>query len=218
MALQINGNAVSNVLFNGTTVNEVYYNKNCGYTVVGSPTISDGVVSGFSQSSYCYIANTINNLQITECNCKINIPSSALGQKTYYQIFYSALAITVYSGASAFVNLGFYLQGIGNLLINHDLQPNSDYWIKYTNDGTNCNAWWSDDGINYAAGQSKPLSSMISQTTNTVIGLRSGAGQTNGDRIFPGSIDLKNTYIKVNGITFFNGKQAASNAVWTRGA
>lgn len=179
---------------------------NIGYTVVGNPAINNGVVSGFSQSSYCYIANTVNNLQITECICKINIPSSALGQNTYYQLLYGALSITTYSGVSAFTNLGFYLQGIGNLFINHDLQPNSDYWLKYTNDGTNCNAWWSDDGINYTAGQSKPLSSIVSQTTNTTIGIRSGAGSTNGDRIFPGSIDLKNTCIKVNGITWFNGK------------
>lgn len=201
--------------FNNTAVNEVYLNHNVGYTVVGNPTISDGVVSGFSQSSYCYIANTVNNLQITECICKINIPSSALGQNTYYQILYGALAITTYSGASAFTNLAFYLQGIGNLFINHDLQPDTDYWLKYTNDGTNCNAWWSDDGINYTAGQSKPLSSIVSQTTNTIIGIRSGIGQTNGDRIFPGSIDLKNTSIKVNGITWFNGKQQASPAVNT---
>lgn len=206
--------------FNGketasSTVNEVYYNKNCGYTVVGSPTINNGIVSGFSQSSYCYIANTVNNLQITECICKINIPSSALGQNTYYQIFYGALAFITYSAASAFTQTSFYFQGIGNLYMNINLQPDKDYWLKYTNDGNNCTSWWSDDGINYTAGQSKPLSSMISQTTNTVIGLRSGAGQTNGDRIFPGSIDLNNTYIKVNGVTLFNGKQAASPAVNT---
>lgn len=197
-------------------VNEVYLNRNVGYTVVGSPTINDGVVSGFSQSSYCYISNTVNNLQITECICKINIPSSVLGKNTYYQIFFGVLSITTYSDASAFTQATFYLQGIGNLFINHNLQPDTDYWIKYTNDGTNCTAWWSEDGINYTAGQSKPQSSMISQTTNTVIGLRGSAGQINGDRVFPGSIDLNETYIKVNGVTWFNGKQTATTPVWTR--
>lgn len=196
---------------NNTTVNEFYLNRNVGYTVVGSPTINNGVVSGFSPDDYILLPS-VPTKSISELIIKIKLNSSALGQNVYTNFLRgpSSFQGYTYCGTNYFAYTGFNIAGLGDIRINHNLQPDTDYWLKYTNDGTNCTAWWSEDGINYTAGNIKESSLITDNNSGTIrVGSRV-------DRMgFPGSIDLNNTYIKVNGITWFNGKQQASNAVNT---
>ena len=205
-------------LFNGKqtaspTVNEVYYNKNCGYTIVGSPTINNGVASGFSSDDYILLPS-VPTKSISELIIKIKLNSFALGQNVYTNFLRgpSSFQGYTYCGTNAFNYTGFNIAGLGDLRINHNLQSDTDYWIKYTNDGTNCTAWWSEDGVNYTVGNIKESSLITDNNSGTIrVGSRS-------DRLaFPGNIDLNNTYIKVNDVTWFNGKETANTTpVWTR--
>lgn len=193
-----------------TTVNDVHLNRNVGYTIQGTGlSIVDGIVSGFSVDDYILLPS-VPTKSISELIIKIKLNSSALGQNVYTNFLRgpSSFQGFTYCGTNYFSYTGFNIAGLGDLRINRTLQPDTDYWLKYTNDGTNCKAWWSENGVNYTVGDIKESSLITDNNSGTIrVGSRS-------DRLaFPGSIDLNNTYIKVNGITWFNGKQQASSTV-----
>lgn len=195
---------------NNSTINEVYLNRNVGYTIQGTGlSIVDGIVSGFSVDDYILLPS-VPTKSISELIIKIKLNSSALGQNVYTNFLRgpSSFQGFTYCGTNYFSYTGFNIAGLGDLRINRTLQPDTDYWLKYTNDGTNCKAWWSENGVNYTVGDIKESSLITDNNSGTIrVGSRS-------DRLaFPGSIDLNNTYIKVNGITWFNGKQQASSTV-----
>lgn len=171
------------------------------YTVVGNPTIVDGVASGFTANDYLEIAPSIDAKTIDECVFKFNVPSSALGQNRYMNICFGLFSLYVYSGASELLYSSFNFAGLGNLRFNKNFLTDKDYWVKYTNDGTNCIAWWSEDGVNYIQGDSQLTSSL-----NGLVYLLRIGGRGDTERVFDGYIDLNETYIKVNDQVWF-GKQ-----------
>lgn len=199
--------------FNGketasSTVNEVYYNKNCGYTVVGSPTISDGIVSGFSNADFIETNSNFYNQTPYEVLIKFTIPAS--GATTSYIIklgdcylsknWSNKLEIVWYDTS----NTEHYFHS------NTVLSYSQTYYAKIIYDGDVLSLYLSTDGVNYTlenSGQIAPRN-------------RNAAVQVGYHYNYPwrGSIDLNHTYIKVNGVTWFNGKQAARGAIWTRGA
>lgn len=192
------------VKVNSTTVNEVYLNRNVGYTVVGSPTIVDGVVSGFNAS---------NNLKVTGFNANANNfetvirakPNSADGLICVGSGGTDQWKILFKSNRLWFIPTK---QADSTLKIETTFDTSKFYFIKATKEGSKGTISYSEDGRNWQGLISQDNMSWGSGTNNIIIGYIS-----NYPVSFNGEVDLNHTYIKVNGVTWFNGKQQASPAV-----
>lgn len=202
--------------FNGketasSTANEVYYNKNCGYTVVGNPTIVDGVVSGFSANNYLKTSSgldwsNVTNYEVvirakrndtTTNNALIGTSSGGVGD---WKILFSKQSLRFIPSRST-----------DSIEITNNFGTDY-YYIRVRYNNATATVDYSTDGINYQGATTKTFTELTTNTATVTFGYLS-----NYTSYFDGSIDLNHTYIKVNDVTWFNGKQAASNAVWTRG-
>lgn len=187
---------------------------NVGYTVVGSPTITDGVASGFSGSNVLSIGTafptgyssfeqvvtftTPNDLTQSFAIERLLMPGSRGGIDLIYNNSKLQLhayfrtteatgtdkAITVYTPA---------------------LSANTTYTGKFLWDGTTytLELWQNDTKLgSNTLNNSNPLSIPSGNLFSI------GGTQGSNDRYFQGSIDLNNTYIKVNGVPWFTGKAA----------
>lgn len=188
-------------------VNEVYLNRNVGYTVVGSPTIVDGVVSGLSNSDYLQV---FNFEQYKPFEFVLKIYTGTRQSDTCYLIRSNGLLLYWIWN----YKLAFFLRNTDNQQIEMNgvtqLLANTNYWVKMQYDGQTMYLYLSTDGINYSLENSTTIN-VITNSYITKIGEQKSSGA-----IFNGSIDLNETYIKINGVTWFNGKQTATTPVWTR--
>ena len=187
-----------------------------GYTVVGSPTIVDGVVSGFSSGNYLYLpsapswsnidiletfttftTSTMNTLQIvmgsrySQATCCVEITSA---NKPLFRITYSdSGGTTKYKETT----------------INYVLSANTKYKVKnYFNKQTLVikSELYDENGIMLASASSSLASdyTSIANINDFWYGYNPQRGT------FSGSIDFNNnnTYIKINNKLWFNGQQA----------
>ena len=188
-------------------VNEVYLNRNVGYTIVGSPTIVDGVVSGLSSSDYLQV---FNFEQYKPFEFVLKIYTGTRQSDTCYLIRSNGLLLYWIWN----YKLAFFLRNTDNQQIEMvgttQLLANTNYWVKMQYDGQTMYLYLSTDGINYNLENSTTINA-ITNSYITKIGEQKSSGA-----IFNGSINLNETYIKVNGVTWFNGKQTATTPVWTR--
>lgn len=182
---------------------------NIGYTVVGSPTIVDGVVSGFSSSDYLTLPSFGTSFKSYEVFAKfttgnVNTQQAVLGtsiQWNRYGFFITSSAELysgVYIGSSRYnvqssltlqANTTYYAQMKADLLSN-------TMTLKVSTD----NATWTTDS------RDLPEATSFSTFESYKIGYTQHGS-------FSGSIDLNNTYIKVNGIPWFRGTAAMTKTV-----
>lgn len=187
-----------------------------GYTVVGSPTITDGVVSGFSSANYLYLpsapswsnidvletfttftTSTMNTLQIvmgsrySQASCCVEITSA---NKTLFRITYSdSGGTTKYKETT----------------INYVLSANTKYKVKnYFNKQTLVikSELYDENGIMLAS-----ASSSLASDYTSIANINDFWYGSNPQRgTFSGSIDFNNnnTYVKINNKLWFNGQQA----------
>lgn len=189
--------------------NDLSYNV--GYEVVGSPTINNGVVSGFSGSSYVQSSTTFPGSTATslEFATKFNISSfastSTIASSTYSIILFH-LAVRdskfrLYPGREDIYKVGDFV-----------LSENVDYYIKlFWNSANGWKLQYSTDGINYTTdfenynpSDSAPKDNYIVLGRNYVNGGQEG---------LLGSIDLNNTYIKINDVYWFRGQPAMTKTL-----
>ena len=168
---------------------------NVGYTVVGTPTIVDGVASGFSSSDYVQATSILpDNIDTFELCIKYdNIAADnrlfrlGTASDTAYSLqTLSNKRIAWYGDDIIFIsdkNVDDYTY----VKVNTTNGLNSNVQIQVSNDG---NSW--------------ETSTITTNTGNTTV---RNSTPIFG-RIVSGSIDLNHTYIKVNGVTWFNGKAA----------
>lgn len=182
---------------------------NVGYTVVGSPIINNGVVSGFSSSDYLTVAN-FEQYKPFEFVLKIN--TGTRQSDTCYIIRSNGLLLYWKWD----YKLGFFLRNTDNVQIEIDsttqLLANKDYWVKMKYDGSIMSLYLSEDGNTYNLENSQIIS-VISMSYLTYIGTQKTSGA-----IFNGSIDLNNTYIKVNDVYWFRGQPAMTKTLSCVGA
>lgn len=210
---------------NSTAVNEVYLNRNVGYTVVGSPNIVNGVASGFSVDDCLKTPAFSPTSNTWEFVCKFTTPSSLeqSGIVTGLGITnsFAPLFITNAQGA-----LSMYLSSNGtswdiaqtNVAM---LSAETTYTIKEEFTGSAYNFYILENG-EWTLKKTIESNKHIYGGTAFVFGNNRGTGAT----FTGGSIDLNSTYIKINGVTWFNGKQQANptintlqingNTVWQR--
>lgn len=172
-----------------------------GYTVVGSPTITDGVASGFSGSNYLQSSSTFPGSTSTslEFATKFNISSFAststiVSSTTNTIPFHLAVRdskFRLYPGIESTYKVGDFV-----------LLANTDYWIKLFWDSTN--GWklqYSTDGTNYTTDFENYNPSNSAPKDNYIV---LGRNYPNGGQEgLLGTIDLNHTYIKVNGKLWF---------------
>ena len=184
---------------------------NVGYEVVGSPTIDNGVVSGFSGSSYLQSGSTFPGSMATslEFATKFNISSlastSTIASSTTSEIpFHLAIRdskFRLYPGRENVYKVGDFV-----------LSENVDYYIKLFWDNTN--GWklqYSTDGINYTTDfENYNPSDSVPKDNYIVLGRNYVNGGQEG---LLGSINLNNTYIKVNDVYWFRGQPAVTKTL-----
>lgn len=182
------------------------------YEVVGSPTIVDGVASGFSSSDYLQLSSGIPNLNeqsSLEVMIKITMPEETWSSSTFicgnrtsnadiHIILDSVRRLFMYIYDNTSSQRMFQYIWAGNVL-----NPGSTAWIRYKIENGIFTSGLSVDKTNWAE-VSLDLPEGFTYTKNVVPILNFAA---------TGSIDLKETYIKVNNELWFYGKNYATQNI-----
>lgn len=168
---------------------------NVGYTVVGSPTIVDGIASGFSSSNTIQINNFNAGSESWEFVTRAKRSSGGgnavlcigNGQPMYIYFSSSTLRVSI-TGT--------------NTDISGTFDTNVFYYIRVRKEQNTFYLDYSTDRITYI-GTISTTADLSSYTSNSISFGRAPYYQTT---YFGGSIDLNETYIKVNGVPWFTGK------------
>ena len=202
---------------------------NVGYTKVGNPTIVDGVASGFSADNYIKTSSSIDvNYNIVngfDLQTRIKIPSYRTG-----------LAIHYFTGSGG-VSSGLSINGAGKVywMIGRDdtsetnisigggntttIQLDTYYYIRLKISNKIATLYTSIDGALWNTESTLDMTEMVIKTYyNRPFGFGHAGTSTNNNYIFNGSIDLNNTYIKVNVVPWFTGKPAMTKTCSIVGA
>ena len=186
-----------------------------GYTIVGSPTIVDGVVSGFSSSDYLRLLGfNINSDYEIGTKIIVNNLESANRNIIGSQYVYSKYGFMISTNNKPYSAIWYELNGTYayiTSLIDLVLQPNTIYYLKAILKNNTYQAFLSTDKINWIEGNIANVpegATIVSPNT-----LRNQAGRlTFGGgtqyTTFDGSIYLNETYIKLDNKLWFNGQQA----------
>lgn len=188
---------------------------NVGYTVVGSPTIANGVVSGFSDNNYLTINNSFS--QTSDIDVILRITTGNNVTTNQYPFAWRSNV----SGTAR--NCGIYLNQGGKYgVIFRDtedtslqyatatavLSENTSCYIrmKYTKSDKSLKLGHSTDGTNYVYAIEETLTNDFAPMTSNI---RFGRGIPS-EFPFLGSIDFNNnrTSIGINNITWFRGTAA----------
>lgn len=194
---------------------------NVGYEVVGSPTISNGVVSGFGASNYLYSNQSLlKDCTQIEIATKIKVATGDLTRQHSYISF----ANTSVANNECFMGIAnggkpwCTLRGGNNTVYDlRDLsgsvvlQNNDTAFLKLSLAGNTAAFSYSADGITWSVLRSVDVSA-DSVTFLKNIPIRFGTSISSFNYYANGSIDLNETYIKVNGVPWF-GPGATKNLV-----
>lgn len=179
---------------------------NVGYTKVGNPTIVDGVASGFSSNSYLKISPTYNatNKKNVEIYIRAKTPStlssgfntiiSGDGKETHF-------GISVYSNALFAIRMGYQSGTVlkfDDMFITGGVKTSTWYRFNITGKNGIWRAEAYDDNSNLLAYSDKDWSE---KTINANFSIYLQCMDTTGT--YSGEIDLKTSYIKVNGVPWF---------------
>lgn len=172
------------------------------YTIVGTPTIVDGVVSGFSYSPANYIAiSPAPTLGTNDFEIKTAFVANSIQGK---RILATQGAVSTISGISIIddrrITANFY-NGTSRSLVASSVSYTTDqkYYVIMYRKGTTIGIKVSTDNMSYTEN-----TSTIGASDSVVFSTWLGFGiNLNGGVAFDGSIDLNDTYIKVNGQPWF---------------
>ena len=189
---------------NSVSFTDVYLNRNVGYTVVGSPTISNGVVSGFSSNNYVVIGSGFNASDNYEIVINAKPPSTSgglvaqgIGGSAELKLQFTTSLLRLYTSTTS----------AGNLTISNNFSMDIFYFVRLKRRGNIAYLDYSTDGKTWLGEVSMEFAQWNSSTNPITLG-----AIRNWNNVFNGEIDLTKSYIKVNGITFFNGKETARTA------
>lgn len=175
------------------------------FTVVGSPivSVSSGVVSGFSSSSYLTLPQSFNPVDKPwEVKLRFTTFNDVNSSQGLFQ------TITAYSDAGQYGICLMIYQGKLDLSISangtswlfdtrgtHTLSTNTTYWLKSGWTGTEYYIDYSTDGANYIRDVTENSTTPVFSLSNyTLLGIYSWRVKD----YFRGMLDLSESYIKVN--------------------
>lgn len=198
--------------------------ENVGYRVAGSPTINNGVVSNFGPANYIYTSKNIPYgnysweyfIKFTTGN---NVNDLQVLCENYHDSSYYGLALFV-RNSKILIRCGTSQQifispaDVGNVL------PNTTYCILASFNGI--------DFYDFKLGTSEEdLTTIYSTNSNYTAGninyaVRFGARYDwqaySNLNFFQGSIDISETYIKINNVYWFRGQPAMTKTLSCVGA
>ena len=176
-----------------------------GYRIVGSPTIVDGVVSGFSSSNRIYIANTITADANFEYNIKFKTNTFSAVQWLFGQSLTSNLWCGVYISTN--VKMAIPITSIDGsnkfASLDYALQDNTIYRLNVKRIGDIVTSTIYDNIGNVIENKNYTIVGNVLFTKNNF-----GGNPSNYGGNFLGEIYMNETYIKINNKLWFNGQQA----------
>ena len=184
---------------------------NVGYTAVGSPTITDGVVSAFSDSNYLQTSLGFPNslaLNGFVCQAKFTMPSAELTYSEYLlSTFFTSTADGLFITTSR--RIQFTVGGAGLMSDPYVLELGGTYVARGVFTPTMKYIYLGPDEEHLVQVASGSVSTITPSTPrNTRIGRGAGDGNP-----FSGSIDLNKTYIQVGGVPWFCGTASVTKTV-----
>lgn len=185
------------------TIRKYYkYGNISTLTPVGSPTVTDGIASGFSASNYFQTPQVFNPLgSELEIVFKINlttlgVSSLLLSQGATTQ--FHRLALWVNNSNKFCLYVGNGSSWLFSILSNLTLEAGIDYWLKFVYSDGVYYLYYSLDGVYYQLDSSIESSVTIpNMTTTAFIGFLSDPAT--GTNYLRGSMDLSKSYIKIDG-------------------
>ena len=176
-------------------------------SLVGSVTDNQGVLSGFSSTSYAemtsYYQGTINSLEFVTCVTigAIGVQQNIFGQTKTNQATFQLQMLTSGKIELLASSVGSSSWDVGLQTLNA-VTTGSTYWIKTTfNNATGYEFYLSENGVDYDLQASNATTTAPKWTEAYQIG-NDVAHTTNA---FKGTIDLKESYIDVNGSRYWTG-------------
>lgn len=172
--------------------------------IYGNPTITSGVVSDFSESSYLEIPDgkQDNNaeyiIKFTPDSTTSTDTQSVLCAEKFLVLEMASIAsnlfaVTTYNWETA-SNVNLFTAS-----------ANTTYWVKIEIDTLGNKIFrYSTDGVDYAR-VADVSDNSIDITANYPMRIGNHSKNSNLTRPFLGSVDLNETYINVNGVRFWNG-------------
>lgn len=191
-------------------------------SLVGAPVVDNGVISGFSTSNYIKLPQVFNPGSST---WEIVIPFSVDNLDTEQSIFMSCIegsSPNRYLLLAVEPNTGeircYYnyeqtnWQTTGSFGAENTISTGKKYWVKVEYDGTNLKGYLSTNGSDYTLCLNEEIAIPATASTNNITAL--GLYVANEKTLsLNGSIDLKESYININGQRIWSGATtAAKNA------
>lgn len=166
-------------------------------TKVGSPTITDGVVSGFSGIDYLKKIQTIENVSI-EYKLEFTTGSSLSGNQELLTFFKSGSGFALRSFIQNGTDLLFFTEDDRYFHFNYTFSTETTYKLKveYNGDKTLIVTLYNSSDTQLKT-QTITMTTQMQKTSQFYIG---SVGQSSS--IFGGSIDLNNSYIKIDGTKY----------------
>ena len=167
-------------------------------SVVGSPTINNGVVSNFSTSNYIQLSTPFAP---SDKDFEIVIKFKCYNfSENVQQIFYFGTDSVYNSYSGIDITSAGRVRLISKNIFRSDpfvsIQANTDVWVRLKREGNSVNFATSSDGVNYGAGVSATVSGSLIWTGTQMFGLRIN------QRAFDGEIDFNNSYIIQDGTKY----------------
>ena len=174
-----------------------------GYTKVGTLTIVDGVVSGFSSGNYVHILNFPNTFNLLEIVTKAK--KSATGNQAIFALQNGSTAqqkFYLYMSNSA---CNFYYRSADdetkNISISYSVNVDVYYYFRLKISNSKIKLGYSTDGTNWVEKEVEDTMLVASD-----VDFRYGAVSNNGWYL-DGSIDMNETLIKKDNKLWFNGQE-----------
>lgn len=184
-------------------------------TIVGSPTINNGVASGFSSANHIRLPKAFNpGTNSWEVVVKFTMGSSSSNNQVIFESTNGggARAISIYFGHSS-KKLVYCISGdtaTNNILSDvagtNTITYSTTYWVKLSFNGSSYVSQISTNGTSWVNDITKSSSVTIYSATTGLFGYFPPDANT---YCFSGSIDLPNSYIKINGSTWWKGGTGA---------
>ena len=190
------------------------YGTTPNITLTGSPTVSNGVISGFSTSKYgnCYISieQPINSFEMytkfttgSSYNSYMNIIGPVEGTQCFTSFQCQVNSVDNNIGMTLY-NEDTYTDCIAKSGVDY----NTTYWAKWVYNGIDIKCYYSLDGQNYILNSTVSSTSLIQNALSKFISGSQFIGcaySKYAGGVFVGSIDLTKTRIVVNGKTVWSG-------------
>lgn len=172
----------------------VYTTKN-NFDIIGSPIISDNLISNFDVGNYIVTPN--NAMDLTQrpwvLNMKLTTSSDVSTQQIIFEGrngYFNSLRVQIYNGH---FYPGYNINGSWVFLQNGSptINPNTTYWYRVVVGDGYMNFYLSTNGIDYGLTLSKSISSYPNPNRYKI-----GSSESSP---FLGTMDLNETYIEQNG-------------------